>query len=72
MDLSRIAMEQWKGKTKGDWGQLDVSVTLTGEEWTALLARLGDLPLSRVGRQVLVRAGDRLRVQVKASTEGFE
>lgn len=47
-----------------------VTVTLTLEEWTALLARITRQRMSLLGAQIYARAADKLSEQITAGAEG--
>ncbi len=58
--------------TTGDrWGQSEVTVTLTGEEWTALFADAARRKLSAMGVGVRKRASRKLGAQLVASADRF-
>lgn len=46
-----------------------VAVTLTGEEWTALMAKMGNVVMSDHGREVYRAVSKKLAVQVMAASE---
>ena len=59
--------------TGGDrWGSTDVAVTLTGEEWTALLARTLRQEMSPLGAKIYNRAAGKLQAQLLASSKAFK
>jgi hypothetical protein len=50
---------------KSGFADRRVSVTLTGKQWFALIAKLADKPLSREGMETLREAASKLAEQVK-------
>ena len=48
---------------------MDVSVTLTGEEWTVLIARWIRKPLSEKGEAIYHNASKKLREQLLAASD---
>jgi len=52
-----------------DFRNLDVTVTLKGEEWFALMTKLAGKPLSDEGRAILRRAQQKLGEQVTHAAE---
>lgn len=48
--------------------EMDVPVTMTGEEWTALLGRLVRRPLSPKGEITYKRATEKLQAQLLAAS----
>jgi hypothetical protein len=48
---------------------MDVSVTMTGEEWTALLGRLISRELSKKGERVYLSATTKLKNQLLAASD---
>ena len=67
-----------KAQTTGDrWGVTEVTVTLTGEEWTAVLARIAhstphEGALSDLGAAVYNRASGKISKQLLASSDAFK
>jgi hypothetical protein len=51
------------------FGKTDVTVTLTGEEWFALLAKFDKRPLSPHGAAILKVAADKLSQQILAVSD---
>jgi hypothetical protein len=51
------------------FGKTDVSVTLTGEEWFAILARLVNRPLSKQGAATYNKATEKMQVQLLAASD---
>jgi hypothetical protein len=51
------------------FSKMDVTVTLTGEEWFAIVSRLARKELSRKGAQVYLSAQDKLQEQLSAASE---
>jgi hypothetical protein len=48
---------------------MDVTVTMTGEEWFTLIAKMVGKPLSKKGYQVLKSAQSKLTDQVVAASD---
>ena len=47
---------------------MDVSVTMTGEEWVVLLCRIVGQPLSEKGGEIYCNAADKLQKQLTAAS----
>jgi hypothetical protein len=52
-------------KTNFDFSNTDVTVTLKGAQWFALMARLANKPLSEEGEAILKRAKTMLATQLQ-------
>lgn len=46
----------------------DVPVTLTGEEWTTVLAKLAGRPLSKIGAGIWKSAATKMQAQILAAS----
>jgi hypothetical protein len=62
--LNSIVREEAGASTMKPFSQREVSVTLTGAEWTALLARLLRQPLSEEGERVCLVAASKMKRQL--------
>jgi hypothetical protein len=51
------------------FGKTDVTVTLTGEEWFALLARIAKRPLSPEGARIYKVAVGKLQQEILAESD---
>lgn len=54
-----------------DFSKSDITVTLTGEEWFAIMVKLARKPLSPYGRRCLQRAQKRLGDQLAGTAATF-
>jgi hypothetical protein len=52
-----------------NFGETSISITLLGEEWFALMARILGHPLSPEGSRVYRRAADKLSDQLSAASD---